>query len=167
MQWHNFKHRFWLRWTYGGLVKDYFKAVVLKNIYFIWDTVRQCQTMWLAAVFPGQTLISWHADKTGSGAALSLSFSLFCVHAWLLYLPQWASLICMRVTLACLSKCHFLTACACISQKIYTQLQHAGYTGVCNEAEVVQVTMLTRWQDHEKTLVVELLTNWLCISDSA
>lgn len=33
---------------YGGLLKDYFEAAVVKNIYFIWD---QCQTMWFAVVF--------------------------------------------------------------------------------------------------------------------
>lgn len=63
--------------------------------------------------------MSWRANKTVARwrrchSAFLQARCPFCVHACSPYQPQWDSLICMRLTLARLSKCHSL--CVCISQ---------------------------------------------------
>lgn len=130
----------------GGWLHDYFIAVVLKKIspiyfgcsgglsnpvvsYFYLFNFFSCSVA-------GQTLISCRANKSGSGGLQCHSAFLrpSCVHAWLLHLPQWASLICLRVTLACLTKCHFLSACPCVwfTEDLNAPgLQHPCWSGVC------------------------------------
>lgn len=92
--------------------------------------------------------MSWHTKKTRTWwrqchSALPCVCYPFCVHACSLYQPQWDSLICMRLMLTRLSKCHSL--CACVSQARADPntrwLEPWGWDSVLvrNESTVVQV----------------------------
>lgn len=95
--------------------------------------------------------MSWHANKTQARwrpchSALLRVCCPFCVNVCSLYQPQWDSLICMRLMLTRLSKCHSL--CACISQgwahPNTSWLEPWGWDTsvlVCSESAVLQVDM--------------------------
>lgn len=111
----------WKHRRFGQDVWGYLMSLCLKN-----DISEKCleriensweQGLTVRALL--RAVMSWPTNNTQAWwrrchSALLCVRCPFCVHACSLYQPQWDSLICMRLMLARLSKCHSL--CACISQ---------------------------------------------------
>lgn len=101
-------------WGFWG----YFMWLCLENYIFDkkLDRIENSEQQGLTVRALLRAVMSWHADE-GLVAPMSLCFS-WCLLSILcsrsLYQPQWNLLICMRLMLTHLSKCHSL--CACISQ---------------------------------------------------